>query len=45
MVELIGAGVDGVIKNTNELKVLNCKKAIQSPDAGEWYKEIKNKKA
>ena len=37
---LIGAGVGGGIKHTSELKVLNYKKAIQSPDADEWQKEI-----
>ena len=42
---LIGAGVGGGITHTNELKVLNYKKAMQSPDAGEWLKEIENEKA
>ena len=35
---LIGAGVGGGIKHTSELKVLNYKKAMQSPDADEWRK-------
>jgi hypothetical protein len=42
---LISASVGGGIKHTIELKVLNYKKAIQSPDAEEWCKEIRNEKA
>jgi hypothetical protein len=42
---LIGAGVGGGIKHTSELKVLNYKKAMQSPDADEWRKEVRNEKA
>ena len=42
---LVGAGVGGRIKYTSELKVLNYKKAMQSTDLEEWYKEIRNKKA
>jgi hypothetical protein len=42
---LIGAGVSGGIKHTSELKVLNYKKAMQSPGAEEWCKEIRNEKA
>ena len=34
---LIGAGVGGGIKHTSELKVLNYKRAMQSPDADEWH--------
>ncbi len=41
----IGAGVGGGITHTSELKVLNYKKAMQSPDAGEWLKERENEKA
>ena len=41
---LIGAGVGGGIKHTSELKVLNYKKAMCSPDAAEWRKEIKRRK-
>ena len=37
---LIGAGVGGGINHTSELKVLNYKKAMQSPDADKWRKEI-----
>jgi hypothetical protein len=33
---LIGAGVGDGIKHTSELKVLNNKKAMQSPDADKW---------
>ena len=36
---LIGAGVGGGISHTSQLKVLNYKKAMQSPDADEWHKE------
>ena len=42
---LIGAGTGGSINHTSELKVLNYKKTTQSPDAGEWLKEIDNEKA
>ena len=42
---LIGAGVGGGIKHTSELKVLNYKKAMRSPDADKWRKEIRNEKA
>ena len=42
---LIGAGVGGGIKHTSELKVLNYKKSMQSPDADEWRKEVRNEKA
>ena len=42
---LIGAGVGGGISHTSQLKVLNYKKAMQSPDAEEWRKEIRNEKA
>jgi hypothetical protein len=44
-VALIGAGVGGGISHTSQLKVLNYKKAMQSPDADEWRKEIQNEKA
>jgi len=33
---LIGAGVGGGVKHTSELKVLNYKMAMRSPDADEW---------
>lgn len=39
---LIKADIGGGIKHTKELKVLNYKKAMQCPDAGEWHKEIEN---
>jgi hypothetical protein len=42
---VIGAGVCDGIKHTSELKVVNYKKAMQSPDAEEWQKEIRNEKA
>ena len=41
---LIGAGTGGNINHTSELKVLNFKKDMQSPNAGYWLKEIYNKK-
>ena len=41
----IGASVDGGIKHTSELRVLNYKKAMRSPDAAEWRNEIRNEKA
>lgn len=40
----IGAGVGGSIKHTSKLKVLNFKKAMQSPDVEKWCKKIGNKK-
>ena len=42
---LIGAGIGGGIKHTSKLKVMNYKRAMHSPDAEEWCKEIRNKKA
>ena len=33
------------IKHTSELNVLNYKKAMRSPDAEEWHREIRNEKA
>ena len=42
---LIGAGVGGGVRHTSELKVLNYKKAMRSPDADEWRKEVRNEKA
>jgi hypothetical protein len=44
-VALIRAGVGIGISHMSQLKVLNYKKAMRSPDAEEWHKEIKNKKA
>ena len=41
----IGAGLGGGIKHTSELKVLNYKKAMCSPNAMEWRKEIQKEKA
>jgi hypothetical protein len=42
---LIGASVGGGFKHTSKLKVLNYKKAMHSPDADEWQKEVRNLKA
>ena len=41
---LIVAGVGGRIKHASKLKVLNYKKAMQSPDSEECHKEIMNEK-
>ena len=38
---LVGTGIGGGIKDTKELKVLNYKKAMQSPNADEWHNEIR----
>jgi hypothetical protein len=43
-VALIGAGIGGGISHTSQLKVMNYKKAVRSPDTNEWRKEIKNEK-
>jgi hypothetical protein len=40
----VGAGVGSGIKHTKELKVLNFKNAMQSPDANEWCKKIRKEK-
>ena len=37
---LVGAGVGGGITHTRELRVLNFKKAMHSPDANDWRNEI-----
>jgi hypothetical protein len=42
---LIGASVGGGIKHTSELKVLNYKMAMRSPDAEEWRKEKRSEKS
>ena len=42
---LIEAGVGGGMMHTSELKVLNYRKGMQSPDADEWLNVIENKKA
>lgn len=44
-IALIGAGIGGGISHTSQLKVMNYKKDMRSPDAKEWHKEIKNEKA
>ena len=41
---LVEAGIRGGIEHTSELKVLNYRKAMQSPDAEEWHKKIRNEK-
>ena len=40
---LVRAGVEGGFANTKELKVMNYKEAMQSPDKAAWEEEIKNK--
>ncbi len=42
---LVGGGVSGGINNMSEFKVLNHKKAMQSPGAEYWWLEIANEKA
>jgi len=39
---LVGAGIGGGFANTNELKVMNYREAMQSPDRAAWEEEIKN---
>ena len=39
---LVGAGIGGGFANTNELKVLNYKEAMQSPNKAAWEEEIEN---
>ena len=39
---LVGAGIGGGFANTNELKVMNYKEAMQSPDRAAWEEEIEN---
>ena len=43
-ISLVGAGVGGGFENTSELKVMNYREAMQSPDAEEWKAEVKNEK-
>ena len=37
---LVGAGIGGRFANTNELNVMNNRKAMQSPDRASWEEEI-----
>ncbi len=39
---LVGAGIGGGFANTNELKVMNYREAMQSPDKDAWEEEIMN---
>ena len=39
---LVGAGIGGGFANTNELKVMNYREAMQSPYRAAWEEEIKN---
>ena len=41
---LMGAGIGGRFTNTNELKVMNFKQAMRSPDADKWVEEVANEK-
>jgi len=38
----VGAGVGGVFENTNELKVMNYKEAVDEPDGMCWQAEVEN---
>ena len=40
-IAVVGAGLGGGFENTNELKVLNYKKAMASPDKEKWLEFIK----
>lgn len=42
---LVGADVGDRIKHTSELNVLNYKNSMQSFDAEEWCREIRNKES
>jgi hypothetical protein len=37
---LVGAGIGGGFANTNDLKVINYREAMQSPDRAAWEEEI-----
>ncbi len=39
----ISAGIVGKFENTNELKVMNYKEAINGPDGKRWKAEVENK--
>ncbi len=38
----VGAGIGGGFKNTQELKVMNYKEAVNGPDGEQWKAEVKN---
>ena len=40
----VGAGLGGGFSNTSELKVMNYKEAMRSPEKEQWIKEIGNEK-
>ena len=40
-IAVVGARLGGGVENTNELKVLNYKKAMASPDKDKWLEAIK----
>ncbi len=39
----VGAGVGGRFENTNKLKVMNYKEAVNGPDSEHWKAEVENK--
>ena len=41
----VGAGLGGGFSNTSELKVMNYKEAMRSPERQQWIEEIGNEKA
>ena len=40
----VRAGLGGVFENTSELKVMNYKEAMRSPDKEHWIEEVGNEK-
>ncbi len=43
-ISLVGVGVGGGFNKTSELKVMNYREAMQSPNAADWKVEVKNEK-
>ncbi len=39
----VGAGIGDGFKNTNELKVMNYKEAVNGPDGKHWKAEVETK--
>jgi hypothetical protein len=39
----VGAGVGGGFENTNKLKVMNYKEAVNGPDSKHWKAEVETK--
>jgi hypothetical protein len=38
----VGAGIGGGFENTNKLKVMNYKEAVNGPDGDHWKPEVEN---